>query len=671
MTSAGNEPLRFVFGVHQHQPVGNFGYVFEEHTRDVYLPLLKALAEREFFPIVMHLSGPLLEWLESSHSKYLDMVGELASAGKIEMLLSGYYEPLLVALPRVDRVEQIVWMRQAIESRFGVSAEGLWLTERVWESELAADLADAGVRYVLVDDRHFLVTGFQREQLHVPWRTESDGKRVDVLAIDERLRYLIPFRPPSEIAEYVHDLRAGGHRLAVFADDGEKFGGWPGTREWVYDKGWLRDFLNTMESLIDSNEIVLSTGSDALSAVPSGGLAYLPTASYREMEGWSLPPAAALRLGELETEIGADRIGGADGAFIRGGHWRNQLVKYPESNRAHKKMMALSALCHRRGDPEDVRRAIGRAQCNDASWHGVFGGLYLPHLREAVWLNLAHAERELRRGEKLITQVLDFDADGSDEVWVHSPYFSAIVAPARGGAVVEYTIFEDGVNYADVLTRRREAYHDAALAEAARLAREASKDAGKHRSTEHAHASDGAPSIHDLEHAMTLIERPAIDLDDRGLFVDRILGAHVTPDRHARADYTPLKSWAGSRFDFDVIEGQDAVEIVCIGDGIEKRVRLSENGEIDVRWKWDPSAFEVDASFASEISLFRPLDIVSNPAAAVWTAPVETVSKSEKGLDRTVQGESVTVLWNAAIGAASLGVRRVADGGAEKTRGLT
>jgi alpha-amylase/alpha-mannosidase (GH57 family) len=658
MTPAVVEPLRFVFGVHQHQPVGNFGYVFEEHTRDVYLPLLKALAEREFFPIVMHLSGPLQEWLESSPSKYLDMVGELAAAGKIEMLLSGYYEPLLAALPRADRVEQIVWMRQAITSRFGVNASGLWLTERVWEPELAADLSDAGVRYVLVDDRHFLVSGFQRGQLHVPWRTESDGKRVDVLAIDERLRYLIPFRPPTEIADYVRDLRAAGHGLAVFADDGEKFGGWPGTREWVYDRGWLRDFLNTMESLVTSGEITMSTCTDALDALPSGGLAYLPTASYREMEGWSLPPTAALRLGELEAELGADRLAGEDGAFIRGAHWRNFLVKYPESNRAHKKILALSALCRRRGNPEYMRRAIGRAQCNDASWHGVFGGLYLPHLREAVWLNLARAEGELRRTENLTAQVVDFDADGSEEVWVHSAHFSAVVAPARGGSVVEYTIFEDGVNYADVLTRRREAYHDAALAEAARLTRDESKAEGSHKSTEHPQTSDGVASIHDLEHSMTLLERPAIDLDDRAFFVDRILSADVTPDRHARADYTPLKSWARSRLDFDVIEEQDAVEIVCIGDGVEKRIRFSENGEIAVSWTWDPSPFEADARFASEISLFRPLEIESIPAGTTWTAPVATVSKSEKGLDRTVQGESVTLLWSAALGAASLRVRR-------------
>jgi len=648
------DPLRFVFGVHQHQPVGNFGYVFEEHTRDVYRPLLAALVERQFFPIVMHVSGPLLEWLESSHSGYLDMVGELVAAGKVELLLSGMYEPVLVALPRDDRIEQIHWMRDALKSRFGVTATGLWLTERVWEPELAADLADAGVRYVLVDDRHFLVSGFERRQLHVPWRTESDGKVVDVLAIDERLRYLIPFRPPTEIADYVRDLRADGHRLALFADDGEKFGGWPGTREWVYEKGWLRDFLNVMEKLVDSGEIVMSTCTEALQAVRPGGLAYLPTASYREMETWSLPAAAANRLGAIEKELGAERLEAGDTAFVRGAHWRNFLVKYPESNRAHKKMMALSSLCRRRGDPVEARRAIGRAQCNDASWHGVFGGLYLPHLREAIWLNLAHAERELRVGERLTAETLDFDADGSDEVWVHSSRFSAVVSPSRGGAIIEFTIFDDGINYADVLTRRREAYHDAALAEAARAAKETSHSGSR------PHADGGGvASIHDLEHAMTLVERPPVDLDDRALFVDRILGPEVTPDRHALAAYEPVKSWARTAMKFEVIQEEGVVEIICSGEALAKRIRFEEDASITVTWSWDASAFDAGARFASECSLFRPRELEATPAAVKWVAPVETVAKSERGLDRTVQGESVTLLWNATVGTAKLVVRGI------------
>src|ERR687898_648556 len=445
-------PIRFVFGLHLHQPVGNFDHVFEQHVQDVYRPILERLSQREFLPLVLHLSGPLLEWLEEHDTSYLDMLGGLVSDGRVELLLAGFYEPVLASIPRADRVEQIQWMRDAIRKRFGVDARGLWLTERVWEPELAADLADAGVRYALVDDRHFLATGFAADQLHAPLWTESDGRRLALFPIDERLRYLIPFRPPEETAHYLRELRGAGHRLAVLADDGEKFGGWPGTKEWVYERGWLNQFLGTIGRLIVDGEVQLSTLSDALEHVPSGGLAYLPTASYREMEGWSLPPDAALRLIRLERSLGETRISGPDGALIRGAHWRNFLVKYSEANRMHKKMQALSLLLRAQGDYPAARRAIGRAQCNDAYWHGVFGGLYLPHLREAIWRNLALAERELRRGEALTAEVLDIDGDGHEEIWIHSDQFSAIVSPWRGGAVEEYTVFASGINYANTLT---------------------------------------------------------------------------------------------------------------------------------------------------------------------------------------------------------------------------
>src|SRR5919199_2056123 len=250
-------PLRFVFGLHLHQPVGNFDYVFQQHVEDVYRPILERLADHDFLPIVLHLSGPLLEWLEAHEPGYLDRLGGLVSDGRIELLLAGFYEPVLASLPRVDRVEQIQWMEEAIRRRFGVDAHGLWLTERVWEPELAADLSVAGVRFALVDDRHFLVSGFAPEQLHQPFWTESDGKGVALFPIDERLRYLIPFRPPEATAEYLRELRGAGHGLAVLADDGEKFGGWPGTKEWVYERGWLNRFIETISELIRNGEVRL------------------------------------------------------------------------------------------------------------------------------------------------------------------------------------------------------------------------------------------------------------------------------------------------------------------------------------------------------------------------------------------------------------------------------
>ena len=128
-----SEPVFFAFGLHAHQPVGNFDHVFEEHLRDVYEPFLTRAVEGDLFPLTLHLSGPLLDWLEANGSGYLDLVGQLASEGKLELLLAGYYEPILPSLLREDRLDQIRWMQEAIRSRFGVEARGLWLTERVWD----------------------------------------------------------------------------------------------------------------------------------------------------------------------------------------------------------------------------------------------------------------------------------------------------------------------------------------------------------------------------------------------------------------------------------------------------------------------------------------------------------------------------------------------------------
>jgi hypothetical protein len=606
------EPLRFAFGVHLHQPTGNFDHVFAQHVREAYAPFLQAVSERGFLPLTLHVSGPLLEWLEAHHSSYLDLVGRLAADGHLELLLAGFYEPVLASLPREDRLEQIHWMREALRRRFGVDADGLWLTERVWEPGLTADLAEAGVRYVVVDDRHFLVSGFEREQLHAPFRTESAGRRLAVLPIDERLRYLVPFQPPEDTVAHLRALRAAGHSLAVFADDGEKFGGWPGTHEWVFQRGWLERFLVAIRALCDAGEVRLVTLGAAVRDTPSAGLAYLPTASYREMERWALPPGAAGRLVRIEHELGEARVTGPDGALLRGGHWLNFLVRYPEANRMHKKMLALSALCRSRGDPPAARRAIGRAQCNDAYWHGVFGGLYLPHLRAAIWHQLAVAERELRRGEGLAVETLDLDGDGHDELWIHGPAVSAVVSPRRGGALEDLTLLGADVNVADVLTRRREAYHD-------------ETDVAAH------------------------------DAEDRALAVARVLPGDLTIDSYASGRYHAVRSWAAAAFEAVVTVSPTAGEIVfrepAAGTGLrEFRLRVGAAGTVRLEYRWDSAAFPPDAWFAPELSVSRAPALTCDPDADVWSYRITTTAKSERGLEETVQGSSFTPRWPVALG---------------------
>ncbi|HWC72964.1 MAG TPA: alpha-amylase/4-alpha-glucanotransferase domain-containing protein [Gemmatimonadales bacterium] len=643
--TAPQAPLRFVFGLHLHQPVGNFDHVMADHVRDVYRPIIERATAAGFLPLTLHVSGPLLEWLEQHDTAWLDMIGRLAADAKLELLLAGFDEPILASLSKPDRLEQIGRMREHLRRRFGFDATGLWLTERVWHPGLAEDLAEAGVEYALVDDRHFLVSGFRSGELHRPHVTESNGARVGLLAIDERLRYLIPFRPPEETATYLRQLRNHGHGLAVLADDGEKFGGWPGTKDWVYGSGWLDTFLQTMEGLAAGGEIKLTTGQEAFRQVPSGGLAYLGTASYREMEKWALPPTAQRELTKLEDELGPKQLA-ASASFVRGGHWHHFLVKYSEANRMHKTMLALSTLSRSRGDPPEARRAIGRAQCNDAYWHGVFGGLYLPHLRDAIWHQLAIAERALRQGEPLGYEELDLDYDGYPEIWVHSSQFSALISPHRGGAIEMLTRFGDLTNLANVLTRRRESYHE--------LPRHAHGESGQEK-------SGGTQSIHDIEKAAHLSELPPIDADPRAILVDRLLGSDVTPAQYAKGNYKPLRSWAGEALRATVHAAAESLTVQLQGSQLEKRLTFDAAGCLEVRYTWDAASAPADAVFAPELSVARNVALRLEPNAEIWRSDITTVARSERGFEATTQGLSITPRWPAQLGACFLELGRSAS----------
>lgn len=643
-------PIDFYCGFHLHQPVGNFGEVFESHIRDVYRPLLAKLASRSAWPVIVHVSGPLFEWCEQYDRRFIDDLARLAAAGRTEFLLAGFYEPVLAALPREDRLQQIAWMREYLRDRFGADDRGLWLTERVWEPDLTRDLSDAGVRYALVDDRHFLVSGHPRATLQRWFRTEHEGRHLDLLPIDERLRYLIPFRPAAEIAAHLRAERAAGSTLAVFADDGEKFGGWPKTLDWVYGSGWIDEFLDTTARMHDDGEIRLVRGADVLAGATNGGLAYLATASYREMEQWSLPPELGVRHLALEQQLGHDIVTGPDGAFIRGAHWKHFLVKYPESNRAHKHMLALSGWCAERGNPPDARRAIGRAQCNDPLWHGVFGGLYLPWLREALWQNLAEAAGRLGTAGSLAIVPRDIDGDGYDELWVRGGSVSAIIAPHRSASVESLLLTALGENAADALTRRVEAYHHAAV-DAYRASHQSEPQHGRHTtddggtspSPDANESAAGAPSIHDTEAQNMLAALPPADLDVRSLVQLRVVDADLTEDAWRDARYHARRSLTSERMLVRRADVEtDVAKIECAGDALRVDIDVHANGDVRYHAQF-LGPLDADARLACEVSLAPRTRVLvdCNGAATAWQMEIESIAKSERGLERTVQGRAL------------------------------
>ena len=57
--------ISLALAIHNHQPVGNFGWVFAEVYDRAYRPMLEALERHPGVRLSLHYTGPLLEWLRA------------------------------------------------------------------------------------------------------------------------------------------------------------------------------------------------------------------------------------------------------------------------------------------------------------------------------------------------------------------------------------------------------------------------------------------------------------------------------------------------------------------------------------------------------------------------------------------------------------------------------
>ncbi len=457
--------ITLCLAIHNHQPVGNFDWVFADAYEQAYLPMLQALEDHPGVRIALHCSGSLLDWIRSQRPEYLARASALAASGQVELLSGAYYEPILVMIPDVDKVGQVRKLSQVVRDELGFEPTGVWLAERVWEPQLARPLAEAGASYTILDDTHFRMAGFAAEELTGCFVTEEQGHTLKVFAGSTFLRYAIPWWPVDEVISWL--LRQADESpgaVLAMGDDGEKFGLWPGTHDYCWSDGaWVERFFSELESHAERIEMALP-GEVAANRLPQGR-AYLPCGSYDEMAGWALPPDAAAALKGIREELQAQ--GRHDVLrFVKGGLWRGFLARYDEANQMQKKMLWVSRKVHGLPEGEEKARALDRvwaAQCNCGYWHGVFGGVYLSHIRAANYANLIEAEEIADRGrlakQGLLVKEGDVDGDGNSDVLLANEQQVLVLKPSGGGSLVEWDWRAQRTNVLNTMTRRPEAYH--------------------------------------------------------------------------------------------------------------------------------------------------------------------------------------------------------------------
>ena len=419
---------KLLFGIHCHQPIDNFDHVVYEAIAKSYKPFFETLQNFPQFKCSVHFSGWLLEFIQQNDTELFSLMEKLSP--QIEFFSGGFYEPILASIPSIDRIAQINKLNQFIQTHFHQTPKGLWLTERVWDDSIITDLVQCGIDYVIVDDYHLLSNG-STKNLQGYYLSENNSNTIAVFPISKDLRYAIPFTPISQIEEKLQSfINKDGSNGAIIFDDGEKFGIWPKTYELCYENGWLEDFF----TLCTTNEFIQTqTYKEFYQSNKPLGLVYLKTVSYEEMGHWS----------NLDRSY----------HHSQSGIWKNFFIKYQESNWIHKRVLELSK--NKINTPVYLD-CLHKAQCNDVLWHGVFGGIYLPNLRDNAYRYIIECEK-LQPLKAL--NIYDIDFDGYEEYKLSNKDLVVIIKPNLGASIVELDIKDKNFNLLNTLTRRDEEYH--------------------------------------------------------------------------------------------------------------------------------------------------------------------------------------------------------------------
>jgi alpha-amylase len=681
--------------LHNHQPVGNFGWVIAETYQTAYLPMVEALERHPGVRVALHYTGPLLAWLIAERPDFVARLRALADRGQVELVGGGWYEPVLAALPERDRVAQLVRMADEVERTFGRRPRGAWLAERVWEPDLPTALVSAGYEWTVLDDAHFRAAAIPEDDLWGSYTTDDQGEVLTVFGTEQGLRYRIPFADVEDVIGYLRDhATEDGERLGTMGDDGEKFGAWPTTWEHCWGPGrWVETFFDALDA--NADWLTTMPPSDWIDGHRPVGRVYLPTGSYAEMGEWALPPSEAIPFAAALHRARDEHR--PEARWLRGAIWRNFQVRYREINDLHKQMLRTSDLVHAMPAGRDRERALDdlqAGQSNDPYWHGLFGGIYLPDLRVANLRHLIRAEdAALRAGAGEVVgvrsgELVDVDLDGRDEILLVDDGQIVTIKPDDGAGIGRWDVRAAAVPLGAVMRRRPEAYHEKVRAHDAGVDAGAASPPG---TPGHADEGGAPASIHDLVLVKQegLAERLQYDRHERRSGLVRVLPLQATDRGWADASVDDVVAAVDAAWTIDELgpthattslrrAGLHLTKTVRIGGGrltpilsVELTVANGRPDTLDARvglefalmllggghnpgawWEIDGERIAhderrvvavVDRLGSGNTALGVELATSVTPAADAWIEPIETVSNSEAGFELVYQGSALLV----------------------------
>ena len=227
--------LKWIEFLHVYQPPNQNIGVLDQVVSESYNHIIWLLNKYPNFKITLNISGSLLEQLDGNgYTKLIKDIKILCNKGKIELVGSAMFHPILPLLPESEIIRQIQLNNEIIIKRFGLDCQptGFYLPEMAYSPNVATAIKEMGYKWIILDEIHFPKKDLNNK---IKYQIKNNGLYV----IFRNRQYSKSF-PPETIINDLDKLnnKARETNYLITAHDGELYGHWHKEDNGYYEKAF-------------------------------------------------------------------------------------------------------------------------------------------------------------------------------------------------------------------------------------------------------------------------------------------------------------------------------------------------------------------------------------------------------------------------------------------------
>ena len=250
--------------------------------------------------------------------------------------------------------------------------------------------------------------------------------------------------------------------------------------------------------------------------------------------------------------------------------------------------------------PAQPRRSgaldLWKGQANDTYWHGLFGGIYMGHVRSAIYHYLIKAQNAadaavLGTEHWQRYEFTDFDCDSQDELLLEGDLQNLYIDPQRGGTLFEWDMRRSMHNLLCVMTRREEGYHQV-LRDFERERRRAAQQQAV--GTQHAGAEVASPHSTVMVKESDLDRYLVVDRYRRHSLIDHFFDAGTTLSGYSQVQYEEYGTFVEQPYLAEVQQSDDGLAVTLSREGsraarrrAQPRSGASQEIALPTTWRGD------------------------------------------------------------------------------------